>query len=180
MIFFYLFLFVFSYFFFGANGATSHTVFTLNKIFFPRLYEVRILIMNIQLIRYHQSPQGIHSQLMVNGTPFCHAHEQGSSLRSHNQLSAGTYRCKCFASVLSPMTLKVCRQRGKAVMMFGWDANRQWQVGVILLGHADPTLPPEEQELTRQQEAFDAFTQHVYEAYAMGEPITLEVSLMHN
>ena len=65
-------------------------------------------------------------------------------------------------------------------MMFGWDANRQWQVSVILLGHADPTLPPEEQELTRQQEAFDAFTQHVYEAYAMGEPITLEVSLMHN
>ncbi|MBO7592290.1 MAG: hypothetical protein J6T00_02825 [Bacteroidaceae bacterium] len=136
--------------------------------------------MNIQLFRYHQSSQGIHSQLMVNGTPFCHAHEPAGSSRSHNQLSTGTYRCKCFASVLSPMTLKVCRQPGKAVMMFGWDALLQWQGGVILLGHADPTLPPEEQMLTRQQATFDAFTQHVYEAYATGEPITLEVSLMHN
>ena len=30
MIFFYLFIFVFSYFFFGANGATSYTEVTLN------------------------------------------------------------------------------------------------------------------------------------------------------
>ncbi|MDD7526106.1 MAG: hypothetical protein SPK34_06320, partial [Bacteroidaceae bacterium] len=58
-----------------------------------------------------------------------------------------------------------------------WDALKQWQSNVILIGQTDSTLPPERQELDRQQDTFDAFTQHVYEAYAKGEPITLEVSL---
>ena len=134
-------------------------------------------IMHIQLLRYHHSPQGIRSQLMLDGAPFCHAHEPHSIMRSHDALPQGTYRCKCFASLLSPMTLKVIRQKGKAIMMFGWDALKQWQSNVILIGQTDSTLPPERQELDRQQDTFDAFTQHVYEAYAKGEPITLEVSL---
>ena len=112
---------------------------------------------------------------MLDGAPFCHAHEPHSTVQSRNALPLGTYGCKCFASLLSPMTLKVCRQKGKALMMFGWDALKQWQGSMILLGKTDPALPPEEQMLTCQQDTFDAFTQHVYEAYAKGEPITLEV-----
>ncbi len=131
--------------------------------------------MHIQLLRYHHSPQGICSQLMLDGAPFCHAHEPHSTVQSRDALPLGTYGCKCFASLLSPMTLKVCRQKGKALMMFGWDALKQWQGSMILLGKTDPALPPEEQMLTCQQDTFDAFTQHVYEAYAKGEPITLEV-----
>ena len=132
--------------------------------------------MNIQLIRYHQSSQGIRSQLLVDGAPFCHAHEARHTMRSRDALPTGSYQCKCFASLLSPMTLKVNRQQGKAIIMFGWDALQQWQGGMILLGHTDPTLPPEQQELTHQQETFATFTQHVYEAYANGEPITLDIT----
>ena len=42
MIFFYLFLFVFSYFFFGANGATSYTEVTLN-FFLTSAHRARVI-----------------------------------------------------------------------------------------------------------------------------------------
>jgi hypothetical protein len=45
----------------------------------------------------------------------------------------------------------------------------------ILVGQADALLLPEELELTRQADTFEALTQRVYQAYATAEDITLEV-----
>ena len=132
--------------------------------------------MKLQILRYYKDSRTMKGTLMVDGTPFCETREANSVLHQKYILPAGEYRCKCFASALSPMTLKVCRERGKAAMMVGFDVVRQWKVGMICLGQADPSAPAEERELDRQQETFEAFTGKVYKAYSEDESITLEIA----
>ena len=133
--------------------------------------------MHLQLLRYHQTARMARGILSIDGQPFCETREPIDRLASASMLPTGDYQCRCTASSLSPMTLKVCRRRGQSLVFFGWDFFRPCQSGMISLGQADPNEPPEERELTRQQETFDAFTQRVYAAYAQNEEITLTIAL---
>ena len=133
--------------------------------------------MLLTLTRYHLTPRMARGTLSIDGKPFCETREPIDRLPSASMIPTGEYKCRCAASPLSPMTLKVCRCRGRNLVFFGWDLFRPCQAGMISLGQADPDEPPEERELTRQQETFEAFTQRVYAAYAQNEEITLTIAL---
>lgn len=132
--------------------------------------------MTIDLNRYYHTRCLVKSQLVINHVPFGEAREADSVPGMKGGLEAGTYRCQCVASELSPMTLKVCRQRGKGRIIFGWDLLRQSAMGIICMGAADTDVPPEERELVRQQETFKMFTQMIYKAYTEGEEFVLNIN----
>lgn len=136
--------------------------------------------MTIDLNRYYHTRCLVKSQLVINHVPFGEAREADSVPGMKGGLEAGTYRCQCVASELSPMTLKVCRQRGKGRIIFGWDLLRQSAMGIICMGAADTDVPPEERELVRQQETFKMFTQMIYKAYAEGEEFVLNIKECFN
>lgn len=143
----------------------------------PKGYVFLILrnTMKIEMIRYYAEEGMAKSLVSVDGTPFCEAREAWFAIGVKDILPAGAYTCRCFASEFSPMTLKVCRSRGKGLVRFGWDALRQWKKGVICLGIADSDIPAERRVINRQKETFQAFTRKVYAAYIDGEPFTLNV-----
>lgn len=132
------------------------------------------MTMKIGLIRYHRDELVVRSVLTVDGMPFCEAREACGMGCARDLLPEGRYACRCLASDFSPMTLKVCRQRGKA-MLVGWDALRTWRRGMILLGYAAPSSRPATRGLERQDEAFAAFTRRLYAAYGRGEVFEMEV-----
>ena len=128
--------------------------------------------MHLHLIRYHTSPAATRGLLLLDGAPLGETRESGDApLR----LPAATYRCRCAASALSPMTLQVCLPSGRRRVAIGWDPLRQVRAGTILVGQAgegDPATCP----LTDQEDTFARLTRRVYQAYAAGEDITLAVT----
>ncbi len=132
--------------------------------------------MTLHLIRYHTDHEQLKGSLLIDGTPFCETREPGRMAGRNAHLPPGTYSCRCHPTRFSPMTLRVCRQRGQSTIHFGWNTLRQWLSGTICVGMANIADPPEERQLTRQQETFDQLTQRVYHAYENGEGIELTVS----
>ena len=131
--------------------------------------------MKIQLTRYYTDSNIVKGTLAIDSNPFCETREPGNRSGYGAHLPVGTYTCRCRPTMFSPMTLQVCRLRGQSMVHIGWSPVKQWLSGTICMGQPDSADTPEERELTRQQETFDAFTQRVYEAYVQGEPFTLEV-----
>lgn len=145
--------------------------------------------MKITLTRYHQSATLTRSrftaQLDTDPTArlVCEAREPGNQVPSIGQwthiphpIPTGVHRCAITTSDVSPMTVKVCQRRGTYRTIIGFDPIRQWRANMIILGQADPTEPPEERTLDRQQETFNAFTALVYRAFAHGETISIDVT----
>lgn len=132
--------------------------------------------MTLHLTRYYADLNQVKGILLIDGTPFCETREPGRMAGRNAHLSPGTYPCRCRATQFSPMTLRVCRQRGQSSVHIGWHALRQWLSGTICVGMANIADPPEERELTRQQATFDQLTQRVYQAFEQAEDIQLTVS----
>lgn len=136
--------------------------------------------MYIQLIRYYSDRRVAKSTLLINSLPFGEAREPVLPATRHHPsaplLSPGTYRCQPVSTSQSSMSLKVCRSQGLPRITFGWSLFRQTAGDTICIGQSSPSLPPEERTLQRQQETFGRFVTQVYEAFAKGEPMTLEVT----
>lgn len=136
--------------------------------------------MHIQLIRYYSDRRVAKSTLLINSLPFGEAREPVLPATRHHPsaplLSPGTYRYQPVSTSQSPMSLKVCRSQGLPRVTFGWSLFRQTASDTICIGQSSPSLPPEERTLQRQQETFSRFVTQVYEAFAKGEPMTLEVT----
>lgn len=131
--------------------------------------------MLIDLIRYHITPSLVKGRLLIDGEPFCETREPGTLSGANAHLPTGTYPCRCVATRFSPMTLRVIRRRGQHTVHFGWDALRQHLSGTICVGMANDALPPEERELTHQQDTFERLTRRLYYAYADAEEIELRI-----
>lgn len=136
--------------------------------------------MKLALTRYYRDTHSAKGTLALDGHPLGETREAlpiGLCRRKHGALlPPGTYQCRPTATMLSPMTLKVCQPAGHTRVFIAYDPVRQEMTDHILVGQADPLLLPQERELTRQAATFEALTQRVYQAYATGEDITLEVT----
>lgn len=135
--------------------------------------------MEIIITRYYRDSHTVKGTLTLDGRPFGETREALPVGVSRRKLGAilppGTYSCRPTATMLSPMTLKVCQAAGHTRLFIAYDPVRQEIADRILVGQADPLLLPEERELVRQAATFEALTQRVYQAYACAEDITLKV-----
>lgn len=135
--------------------------------------------MEIIITRYYRDSHTVKGILTLDGRPFGETREALPVGVCRRKLGAllppGTYTCRPTATMLSPMTLKVCQAAGHTRLFIAYDPVRQEMADRILVGQADALLLPEERELTRQADTFEALTQRVYQAYATAEDITLEV-----
>lgn len=134
--------------------------------------------MHITITRYYESPEETKSEIAIDGVVFGEVREPGTAstrtrgrVRQLVRLPEATYQCRIVSSDLSPMTLKVVRER----VFIGWDPVASWRLGYICIGQGDPFAPPESRELTDRKGTFERFTQLLYKAFQKGEKITLEV-----
>ncbi len=136
--------------------------------------------MKLTLTRYYRDSHRAKGILTLDGRPFGETREALPVGVCRRKLGAllppGTYTCRPTATMLSPMTLKVCQAAGHTRLFIAYDPVRQEMADRILVGQADMLLQPEERELVQQAATFEALTQRVYQAYAAAENITLEVA----
>jgi hypothetical protein len=90
-------------------------------------------------------------------------------------LACGEFACKVVATEMSPMTLTVVKSPGHRCCRIGWDYVAQVKANTVLVGESDGYELDEYRDIVRSKETFDRLTALVYQAYATGEKISLEV-----
>lgn len=91
-------------------------------------------------------------------------------------LAEGAYPCKPLPTRQSPMTLTVIKSPGHRCCRFGWEEFEQKAVNRILVGEANEEVPPDVRQIHQQRDTFMRLTGLVYKAYAIEEPVMLEIT----
>ncbi len=90
-------------------------------------------------------------------------------------LACGVFALKVMGTEMSPMTLTAVKSPGHRCCRIGWDYTAQVKPNTVLVGEPDGREEEEFRDLVRSKEVFDQLTALVYQAYAMDEPMWLEV-----